>query len=263
MQARSVNSLENVSISLLGDCIYYTQNYPVSEETQRRFRAALDELPLNTELTPDKVPRILIPGEMPEGILNNLVFRDDLEKVANDSMHLHLNYKSVSQRGESKFFLKPQVLIAFDRKQPRLSVSASVSFDVKDGVGEMQTDLTLLGKEYAERYKREMILVPLRSGREVHAIHFLPIENAGYLFNALMHLSYKIDKNHLNELYALRHASENIEKCLPSLRTNFPLGRKLSFLADAAYKEKQEELIDMLDSPFYTGREMYCQMEGP
>lgn len=269
-QPPPVLTLEHVSVYLGGlvnqEDVGYHQNYPLSIEAEKKLKSHFGGFPNYIEFTKDSAPKELIPGGLPDNLLGNLVFKDSFDRAIIDGENWRLYYLCKPHVSEkSPVTLETYLnlsLVRDEQEQPFLQTNAWVSCDIGEETGEMKTDLTLLGMSYARKYVYRMIINSLKR-LEIEAIKFIPLENAGYLLNALMHLGCNIKLSHLKQLYELRYAAGNIGRAFPSWNVSEKRGasvRRLNLAADSAYREKQEELIEMLGSPFMPGNAKYCEL---
>lgn len=257
--------VDNVSVSFVSrPSIVYAQNYPLSEDTWEQLSSAFEKLPNGVELAKEQVSKVLMPGGLPECILEELVFQDDFEKIASDSIHWHLYY-SCKFQGNPAFpiTLKPHLSLSLEenqgmQQQSFLRTFAAISFDLGDKKY-LLTDIALLGKSYTESYVHDMLLSPIRHGSEVEKLNFVPVENAGYLLNALMTVCCKVEAPYLEHLYELRSARDHISQSLPFRNASEQSWRKLHSAADALYRAQQEELIATVGAP----KPLYCEFPKP
>ena len=269
LQPHSLNTIDNILIYLIGDETSYRQKYLFSQSGERQFLSAFEKIPNNTTLTRENVPLILVPGGLPDKILEKLVFREDLDYAEKDSNNLLWLFYKCKPSGleDSPVALSTYLSLSPERNkqgQLMLKVKAMVSASIGIEIGDMKTDLNLLGQRLLEKsHMCKLIVYALKDGAtNINALAFLPLENAGYLFNALMHLAGNINEVQLSELYDLRYARDNIFKSLPFGGSSESVNRKLRLLSDLAYREKQEELIEKLGSPFRGSNiHKYCRIE--
>ncbi len=134
---RSKYQVGNVFISFVNrPNILYEQNYLLSEDAREQLSRTFEKRPNGVELAREHIPQVLIPGGLPEGILEELVFQDDLEKVVSDSSHWHLYY-SCKFKGNPAFpaILKPSLCLSLEmnqgmQQQSFLRTFAAISFDL-------------------------------------------------------------------------------------------------------------------------------------